>query len=128
MLNIKNKKTAKEKGFTLIELVIVLVILGILSAIVVPKFVDLSSDAMTAAKKGMTGAVKSSYAIYIAENRTSPTVTQLATDIQGGTAVAAGIEVNIDGTNYTVPTYTDSSCSTATTAVGDTIACIGDIS
>lgn len=118
---------AKQKGFTLIELVIVLVILGILAAIVVPRYVDLSGDALTAAKNGVSGNVKSSFAIYIAENKTNPTVTQLAGDIQGGTAVATGIQVTINGTNYTVPTYTDTACSTATAAVGDTVQCVGDI-
>lgn len=118
---------AKQKGFTLIELVIVLVILGILSAIIIPKYVDLSTEALTAAKSGISGNVKSSFAIYIAEHKTNPTITQLAADIQGGTAAATGIEVDIDETTYTVPTYTDTSCTTATTAVGDSIACVGDI-
>ena len=116
-----------SKGFTLIELVIVLVILGILAAIIVPKYVDLSSDALSAAQEALSGSVKSSFAIYIAENKTNPTVAQLGADIAGGTAAATGIEVDIDGTTYTVPTYTDSGCSTATSATSDTVACVGSI-
>ncbi|MBK7546835.1 MAG: prepilin-type N-terminal cleavage/methylation domain-containing protein [Rhodoferax sp.] len=38
-----------QRGFTLIELVMVIVILGVLAAVAIPKFVDLKSDARTAA-------------------------------------------------------------------------------
>jgi MSHA pilin protein MshA len=120
----------KVKGFTLIELVIVIVILGILSAIVVPKYVNLQSSALTAAKAGMSGAVGSAFAIAIASaNGTYPTVTQLATYVSGAnvTAVGTGVQVVISGTNYTVPTYTDSVCSSATAAVNATVQCVGVI-
>ncbi|MEZ5542580.1 MAG: type II secretion system protein [Pseudomonadota bacterium] len=119
----------KARGFTLIELVIVIAILGVLAAIAIPKFVDLSSDAETAAKRGMSGAVKSSHAIAIADLKRFPTVTELATYVNGeGIAAAAGgVQVAIDGTNYTVPTYTDAACNTATTAVGNTVQCVGSI-
>ena len=125
MKSLKGKN--KNKGFTSIELVMVLVILGILSAIVVPKFVSLQSDALSAAKKANSGSVKSSLAIYVAENKAYPTVAALASDISGGTAATDGISVSIDGSPYTVQTYTDTACSTATTATTDTINCIGDI-
>ena len=48
-----------QKGFTLIELVVVIVILGILAASAAPKFMDLQSDARKSALQGMQGAVKS---------------------------------------------------------------------
>ncbi len=123
-----NRITA-AKGFTLIELVIAIVIIGILAAIAVPKFVDLSGDATAAAKKGMAGAVKSSHAIAIADLKRFPTNSELATYVNGDgiSAAATGIEVTIDGTAHTVATYSDSNCSTAIVASSDTVQCVGEI-
>ena len=119
----------KQLGFTLIELVIVIVILGILAAIAIPKYVDLSTTATDAAKLSMAGAVKSALAISIAENKTYPTVTELADNVQGGAPQNEGIQVTIDGTNYTVPTYTASDCggASATLATTDSVLCVDNI-
>ncbi len=52
-----------QRGFTLIELVMVIVILGVLAAVAIPKFVDLKGDAQQAAMTGVAGAAASASAI-----------------------------------------------------------------
>lgn len=68
----KRRSFTAQQGFTLIELVMVIVILGALAAIAVPKYVDLKADARAAALKAVAGAINSASAInYVARSGNS---------------------------------------------------------
>jgi len=95
-------KRMLQKGFTLIELVVVIVILGILAAVAIPQFTDLSTAAKVAVGQAACGALQSTAVLLFASNRAaSPIAT-----ITGATAV---LPASWDaGSTCAVPKYISS--------------------
>jgi MSHA pilin protein MshA len=90
---------SRQSGFTLIELVVVILILGVLAAVALPRYVNLGREARLASIDGVAGGLRSAVAVvqstYIARNQTTSPVTML-----DGTTVA----VNTGATNGGIPT------------------------
>ncbi len=111
------KRKRNEGGFTLIELIMVIVILGIISAVAIPKFLSLADQAKINAAQGIgggvSGSISSAHASYLLN-----TTTYDLDDVLSATAFAGG--VRYDDTVFAAPT-SGLIVSDAAGAAGDVI-------
>ncbi|WP_417796750.1 pilin [Stutzerimonas nitrititolerans] len=121
----------QQSGFTMIELIMVIVILGILAAFALPKFADFGNDARAAAIQGLAGTVRSASAIvhsaWLANGGTGTTaevegatITTTTNGYAVATAAGIGAAMDVDGFTGTAGTgeivyvpadYTGADCS-----------------
>jgi len=100
MKNLQTMKQSVQKGFTLIELMIVVAIIGILAALAIPAYSDYTIKAKISESASITGAMKAAVEIYFSENGSLPDITD--TTITGFSTTAAaydtlGVASNFQG-------------------------------
>ncbi len=85
-----SKRKKNEKGFTLIELIMVIVILGIMSAVAIPKFLSLSDSAKLSSARGVASAMSGSIQAAHSQFLIAGTAYNVA-DVLSGTAFTGGV-------------------------------------
>lgn len=95
----------RHSGFTLIELIVVIVILGILGAVALPKFVNLGGDARASVIKGLAGSLEAANSLVYAKAALAGQLGATGTVTVNGASISTvyGYAADLTATNLTNP-------------------------
>ncbi len=85
----------QQSGFTLVELVVVIVILGILAAVAFPRFINLTTDARISAVNGIAGGLRSAVQVVQARYFATGNLAAVSVTMADGTVVATSAATGI---------------------------------